>query len=269
MEEKIVLAIDTTSKISSVCIKENEKIYIKEDESGATHSKTLIPSLISLIEEKNIDKDKIKDIIVCVGPGSFTGIRIGIASVKGLAFNRNIKVLEITSLELLARNVTRKLRQEYIQKIEKLKEIKIYIISSIDAKNNQVYYGIYEFKNDILTKIEEVSSNKQVLLEKIAKYSENKNNKDNKNNKIYIVGDGIDNKDIEEYNQEKYENSRNINISNIEVFVENKQTTLSAIDKYVELEKNNKLIENLKKENEILPNYLKKSQAQRLKMTKG
>ena len=168
MEEKIVLAIDTTSKISSICMKVNEKIYIKEDKSGATHSKTLIPSLISMIEEKNIDKDNIKNIIVCVGPGSFTGIRIGIASAKGIAFNKDIGVLEITSLELLARNVTRKLREENIPKTEKLKT---YIISNIDAKNNQVYYGIYEFKNDVLEKIEEVASTKDILLEKIQQYS--------------------------------------------------------------------------------------------------
>ena len=241
MEEKIVLAIDTTSNISSICIKVNEKIYIKEDKSGATHSKTLIPSLISMIEEKNIDKDNIKNIIVCVGPGSFTGIRIGIASAKGIAFNKDIGVLEITSLELLARNVTRKLREENIPKTEKLKT---YIISNIDAKNNQVYYGIYEFKNDVLEKIEEVASTKDILLEKIQQYS---------NHKLYIVGDSINITDIEK------------NIENIEIVSDNEQTTLSAIDKYIELEKNNKLVENLKKENEILPSYLKKSQAQRLK----
>ena len=120
------LCIDTSSDICSVCImQKNEVLKIKELKNGKTHSENLIP-LIKEITEDNLDQ--IEAIACCVGPGSFTGIRIGISTVKAISEVKKLPIIGITSLESLAYN-------------EKFDGI---ICTLIDARNNQVYSGIFE-----------------------------------------------------------------------------------------------------------------------------
>ena len=80
-----ILAIDTTTKKASVALKVQDKIIIKEIDNEITHSEKLLPLLDSVLKEANLMLKDI-DLFVCVqGPGSFTGLRIGIATIKALA----------------------------------------------------------------------------------------------------------------------------------------------------------------------------------------
>lgn len=121
------LCVDTSSDICSVCLMDGEEVIrIQELNNGKTHSENLM-TLISEVIDK--DLDKIQAIACCVGPGSFTGIRIGIATIKAIAEVKNIPVIGITSLEGLTYN----------------ESFNGYTCSLIDARNNQVYAG--SFKN--------------------------------------------------------------------------------------------------------------------------
>lgn len=124
-----ILSIDTSSKICGVAVLENEKLLkqISQD-NGLTHSETLMPIIKNALSDLNITLSEI-DLIVCdKGPGSFTGIRIGVATTKAFSDSLNIKEIGISSLETLAYNV----------------KTNGVICSLIDAKNDNVYAGVFE-----------------------------------------------------------------------------------------------------------------------------
>ena len=129
-----ILSIDTSSSICSVAILEDTKI-IKEmhNFSEKEHSETLMPMIDELFKTTNLSLDSIGLIACSVGPGSFTGIRIGIATVKAFADAKNIPVVGVNSLEAMAYlGVVQKGDGEFV--------------SILDARNDNVYFAIYKMK---------------------------------------------------------------------------------------------------------------------------
>lgn len=222
------LAVDTSSKICAVAILEdNNKIDEISLDNGKTHSENLMPILKEVLERNKLKLSDLNLISVSVGPGSFTGIRIGIASIKPLAEVYNLPVASVTSLESLARNV------ENV-------ESDTTIISLIDARNNQVYAGVFD--NDYNLKEEEIAEDIEVILKKAEKFS-----------KIVFVGDGaVLHKDLI--------SERLVN-NEIKFTDNNEQSAVNTgkigYKKY--------LNKDLKNADTILPIYLRKSQAERLK----
>lgn len=128
-----ILSIDTSSDICSVAILEND-VLIKElhIDDIKTHSEKLMPLISNIFDKCNLTLDNI-DLIACSkGPGSFTGIRIGISTVKAFADSKNIQAIGVSSLDGLAYNI----------------ENSGLTCCLIDAKNNNVYFGL--FNNQIL-----------------------------------------------------------------------------------------------------------------------
>ena len=131
-----ILSIDTSSSICSIAILEDNEV-IKEihNNSEREHSVTLMPMLNELLKSINLTIDDIGLLCCTIGPGSFTGIRIGMATIKALADAKNIPVIGVNSLEALAfSGIIQKGNGEYI--------------SIIDAKNDNVYFAIYKMKED-------------------------------------------------------------------------------------------------------------------------
>ena len=134
-----ILCIDTSSKLCSVAILEDTQIINKiELDNGLTHSETLIPAINEIFNMSNLDLHDINLLVCDIGPGSFTGIRIGIATVKAFSDSFNIPTIGISSLEALAYNI----------KNGGL------IVSMLDCKNNNCYYAIYELNDNIYTCIQ-------------------------------------------------------------------------------------------------------------------
>jgi len=125
-----ILSITTSSNVCSVCILDNTNI-IKEIsiDNAKTHSENLMPLISQLLTETTNSLDDIDYIACDIGPGSFTGIRIGISSVKAMAEAKKIKIIPVNSLEALAYNA------------ETSEE---YICSLIDARNNNAYSGLFD-----------------------------------------------------------------------------------------------------------------------------
>lgn len=99
------LAIDTSGKNLTIIInKEGVITKVFDSECGVNHSTELMPRLEKLLTESNFDLNCASFFAVVVGPGSFTGIRIGVATVKALCFAYNKPFLSITSLDTLAYN---------------------------------------------------------------------------------------------------------------------------------------------------------------------
>lgn len=124
-----ILAVDTSSAICSVALLEDDKLVDEINlDNGKTHSENLMPLVDELITRNSLNVKDIEFVACCVGPGSFTGIRIGVSSIKAIAEVLNVKLASVTSLETLAANVV---NEETI-------------VSLVDARNNQVYCGIFD-----------------------------------------------------------------------------------------------------------------------------
>ncbi len=132
-----ILAIDTSSRICGVTILEDYKVLINlSNDDEKTHSVKLMPMIDEAFKSTNLSLDDISLLACCTGPGSFTGVRIGIATIKAFADVKKLPVVGVTSLESLAYNL-----------FDALKDSSV-VCSLIDAKNNNVYCGIYEKNNN-------------------------------------------------------------------------------------------------------------------------
>ena len=131
-----ILAISTSSKNASVSLLEDDKL-IKElnNTNERTHSEKLMPLIDELLKSCNVLLSDINLIACDVGPGSFTGIRIGVATVKALAETKKIPIVSCSSLEALSYNV---LDAENI-------------CSILDARNNQVYSAIFDKNHNLIS----------------------------------------------------------------------------------------------------------------------
>ena len=130
-----ILSIDTSSDVCSVAILEDNNLIKEINKTDSkTHSENLMPLIDSLFKETNLTLSDIQVIACSIGPGSFTGIRIGIATAKAMAEVMQIPVIGITSLETLAY----------------LESTKNNIATLIDAKNNQVYCGLFNSNYELL-----------------------------------------------------------------------------------------------------------------------
>ena len=101
-----ILSIDTSSKICGVTISDNENVLIHlSNDDEKTHSVKLMPMVDSALKSTNLSLNDISLLAVCTGPGSFTGVRIGIATVKAFSDVKHIPIVGVSSLESLAYNV--------------------------------------------------------------------------------------------------------------------------------------------------------------------
>ncbi|MDR1773516.1 MAG: tRNA (adenosine(37)-N6)-threonylcarbamoyltransferase complex dimerization subunit type 1 TsaB [Clostridioides sp.] len=123
-----ILGIDTSTNAASVAVFEDEKLLGDFTINNKnTHSQKLMPMLENLFGLLDITTKDLDLIAVCVGPGSFTGIRIGVSTAKAIAHANNLPIIEVNSLESLEQNVCFS------------KKIKLPIL---DAQRNQVYTKI-------------------------------------------------------------------------------------------------------------------------------
>ena len=130
-----ILAIDTSSNICSVCILEDDQVILKKDAvDSRTHSQKLMPMIDEVFKQTHLSLKEMDLLACCIGPGSFTGVRIGVATIKAFADSTHIPVVGISSLEGLAHNV----QNSYF------KDETNYVCSMIDAKNDNVYYGLFK-----------------------------------------------------------------------------------------------------------------------------
>lgn len=94
----MILFIDTHDSLITIAIKNNDKLYVDTKESEYSHSVYVMPMIDNLFLNNNLDIKDLKKIIVVNGPGSFTGIRIGLSIAKTIAYALNIEINTISSL---------------------------------------------------------------------------------------------------------------------------------------------------------------------------
>ena len=163
-----ILAIDSSGLVAAVAVVEDDNMlaeYIVNYKK--THSQTLLPMLDEIAKMIELDLTTIDAVAVAAGPGSFTGLRIGSATAKGLGLALDKPLVEIPTLEGLAYNLCG---------TDKL------VCPMMDARRSQVYTGIYRFQKDELEILEgQMAIPVQELTEKINAIGQ----------EVIFLGDGV------------------------------------------------------------------------------
>ena len=134
-----IIGIDSSGLVASVAIAEDEILTAEYTmEHKKTHSATLMPMLSEIIKMSETDLKEIDAIAIAAGPGSFTGLRIGSATAKGLAYSLNIPIIPVPTLAALAYNI------QFFDGI---------ICPIMDARREQVYNGLYTFNDGEFTEL--------------------------------------------------------------------------------------------------------------------
>ncbi len=167
-----VLALDSSGLVASVAIVEEngaDQNLLAEYTVNykKTHSQTLLPMLDEIVKMTELDLKTIDAVAVAAGPGSFTGLRIGSATAKGLGLALDKPLVEIPTVDGLAYN---------LYGTDRL------ICPIMDARRNQVYTGIYEFRGGSLQVLEtQMAVGIEVIAEKLR----------GMNREVIFLGDGV------------------------------------------------------------------------------
>lgn len=130
----LILALDSSTSVGAVSLYEEEQLIAEYNLNlDLTHSQRLMPQIVNLMEDARLEVADLEGIVVGIGPGSFTGIRIGIATAKSLAQSLDIPIVGVSVLEVLANN------QAYNKE---------YICPLIDARRERVYTAVYQGEDD-------------------------------------------------------------------------------------------------------------------------
>lgn len=163
-----ILAIDSSGLVATVAVLEDEELIAEYTINyKKTHSETLLPMLDEIKNMTELDLASIDAVAVAKGPGSFTGLRIGSATVKGLAYALDKPIVAVPTVDALSMN---------LWGCDRL------ICPIMDARRNQVYTGLYEFDGDNHTVVmEQTAVSVEELCEKL-----NEMGKD-----VVFLGDGV------------------------------------------------------------------------------
>lgn len=164
-----ILALDSTAVVGTVALCEDTRMVAHYTlNTGNTHSQTLLPMIESALKSAEWEINDLDLLAVSQGPGSFTGVRIGIATVKGLAFGKNIPCAGVSTLEALAYNL------RYFNGI---------LCPVMNARRAQVYNALFACRDGVMTRLcPDRAISIAELDEELAAMDQ----------PIYLVGDGYD-----------------------------------------------------------------------------
>lgn len=162
-----ILAFETSAKAASVAIAEDELLLAETyQNTGLTHSQTILAMAESMLSACGLTVQDIDAVAVAGGPGSFTGIRIGVAAAKGFAWGRELPLYGVSTLEAMALS---------------LGVHRGIVCAAMDARRSQVYNAIFRAENGKLVRLrEDRAISLQELGEDLNTFAED----------IYLVGDG-------------------------------------------------------------------------------
>ncbi len=161
-----ILNIETATKNCSVSIAKNGATIVYKDinTGGYSHAEQLHPSIELLLKQAHLHFKDLKAIAVGKGPGSFTGLRIGVSAAKGLCFSLNIPLISLDTLAILAHSINISSG---------------YIIPLLDARRMEVYTRVFSSDYKSLTSIEAKILKEDSFIEFLSKDT------------VYFIGDGV------------------------------------------------------------------------------
>ena len=221
-----ILGLDSTANICTAAICEDNKLIAEiKVNAGNTHSETLLPAIEQILTLSGTDIDDVELFACSVGPGSFTGVRIGAATIKGLAFGKNLPCCEISALAALAQN---------------LSCFDGILCPVINARRMQVYNALFSCRDGVIVRL---TPDRAISVEELdAELSQY-------NEKIYMSGDGYD------ICKKAFKTTSTENVPENMKIQSGYSVCVCALEDY----KNNNIVT----DKELSPSYLRLSQAER------
>lgn len=241
----LTFAITTTTKLAGISLhKDNRLLGEIKIEVSRTHSTTILDQIDSLFAWTGEKLDNVENVLVSIGPGSFTGVRIAISVVKGMFYGRNVNFYQVNELDALAYQAFYSLDSGFLLQNERNDEdSKIEIYSMIDSGKEKIYCAAYEAEASE-EKLRQVENYEVIKLEKLLEKL------DNKDKKIVIAGDaGIN-----------YKEKITGTLKNKVLFLTDDRMRISTAT-FVQM-----FLNNILEKSDIFqlkPDYLEKSQAER------
>ena len=148
MMNPTILYIETATDVCSVALsKGSEIIGLKEEAGGNNHAKHLLPFVDEVLKQAGVSMTEINGVAVSIGPGSYTGLRIGVSTAKGIAYTAGIPVMAVSTLESIAQGAKMLWSGTSTETVQ--------IIPMIDARRMEVFTTRYDFD---IRSLEEISS---------------------------------------------------------------------------------------------------------------
>ncbi len=229
-----ILSLDSSATCASVALFDTDSQRIIGDffiNTKLTHSQTLVPMLDALLKSTKTELTDVDYFAVNTGPGSFTGIRIGVSVVKGMAMALDKECVSISTLESMAYNF--------------IDEDDVIVCACMDARRNQVYNALFSVNSGVVTRLcEDRAISVADLLDEIKTLDKN----------VILVGDGahlcydseLENNIILAHDNKRYQHASSVALC-AEIYIKNNDV-LSA--------------------SSLMPTYLRPSQAERERLEK-
>ncbi|CAM3830343.1 MULTISPECIES: tRNA (adenosine(37)-N6)-threonylcarbamoyltransferase complex dimerization subunit type 1 TsaB [Aeromonas] len=152
MNELKILAVDTATEACSAALLVGDKLFSRWEEAPRDHTRKILPMVQAVLDDAGIALSELDAIAFGRGPGSFTGVRIGISVAQGLAFGVGVPLIGISTLAAMAQGAYR------LEGAER-------VLTAIDARMGEVYFGQYALKDGRMQLVgEEVVSDPAALL---------------------------------------------------------------------------------------------------------
>lgn len=148
MMNPIIIHIETATDVCSVALSRGTEIIgLKEEAGGNNHAKNLLPFVDEVLKQSGVNMTEINGVAVSIGPGSYTGLRIGVSTAKGIAYTASIPVMAISTLESIAQGAKTLWSGTSTETVQ--------IVPMIDARRMEVFTTRYDFD---MNSLEEVSA---------------------------------------------------------------------------------------------------------------
>jgi tRNA threonylcarbamoyladenosine biosynthesis protein TsaB len=166
---EIILSIETSTSICSVALhKSGDLLSLREIEEKGAHAQKLIGLVDSLLVEQKLDIKELSAIAVSEGPGSYTGLRIGVSTAKGLAFSGSLPLIGVGALKALALGAKHQIDHQGV------------IVSMLDARRMEVYREVFDSDLNIINPIDAEIIDENSFHNQLEK------------GEVYFVGDAVD-----------------------------------------------------------------------------
>ena len=176
MRERIILIETSTSLCSVALLEDGEVTAVRHSTEPRAHASMTAPYVKEVLEERGLKVSDCNAVCLSMGPGSYTGLRVGSSTAKGLCFGGGIPLLAVGTLDVLAAQAI----------AAGLPEDCRYIVPMIDARRMEVYTAVYSAEGERLTEVSPIVVGGMVSLE--ALFSEGK---DLSTSGIVFIGDGV------------------------------------------------------------------------------
>jgi len=154
--EPLILHIETSTELCSVALSHgNQCLAVRENSEGRNHATMLTPFIDELIKAQNIDIHQLDSVSISSGPGSYTGLRIGLSTAKGLCYGGNIPLIAISTLQAMSIGLVSSFRFQVSSSKPVTSNLKLetLLCPMIDARRMEVYTALFDLNGNQLKEV--------------------------------------------------------------------------------------------------------------------